>query len=413
MFSPGSAAITCHYSTSDCTVPRWSGPAVNRSRATFQIIQSGTSRLTIASTESVDEGNYFCSCGEDTTNTPSHLDVLCKSDSWYDCVLLADVCHPTVNPSFEGVQTNWTFQRGERAVVVCDAFPGDPEQTISWRFRGRSVPHADFPHLREDKHRKTLIFESIGMSDAGTYTCLFNTFGEHSVEITVNVIEEETGTEIVLPDSINVTFGRPLDLDCVTRPPAAQTRWIIRKNMITIHTRILHLEPEALIGTSSYTCIATTSAGREIERTVYVRQTGIPFHLKGRREDSETAMEGDQIEFHAALKYPLDSTTNLSFRWRPIGGSAHRNFTSRLTYTISERSLRMMLSHVELLDKGRYAVTISNDHGNDTLMVTIHVTAMERTALELKFNISCELLKVKKLASPHNFKILCLFSCTK
>ncbi|CAM4698794.1 unnamed protein product, partial [Caretta caretta] len=127
---------------------------------------------------------------------------------------------PTVTPNQAQVLENGTF------TLTCNSSPH--ADTLLWLRDGASLAPSDRLGLSPDN--RTLTVLGVTRADAGAYQCEVRNpvSTERSEPSTVTVAYGPDSTRIDPPGPINVTFGSPLTLTCVTDSvPAPSYRWVL------------------------------------------------------------------------------------------------------------------------------------------------------------------------------------------
>ncbi|CAM5135553.1 unnamed protein product, partial [Natator depressus] len=127
---------------------------------------------------------------------------------------------PTVTPGQAQVLENGTF------TLMCNSSPR--ADTVLWLRDGASLAPSDRLGLSPDN--RTLTVLGVTRGDAGAHQCEVRNpvSTEHSEPSNVTVVYGPDSTRIDPPGPINVTFGSPLTLTCVTDSvPAPSYRWVL------------------------------------------------------------------------------------------------------------------------------------------------------------------------------------------
>ncbi|XP_077697054.1 cell adhesion molecule CEACAM6-like [Eretmochelys imbricata] len=127
---------------------------------------------------------------------------------------------PTVTPNQAQVLESGTF------TLTCNSSPH--ADTLLWLRDGASLAPSDRLGLSPDN--RTLTVSGVTRGDAGAYQCEVRNpvSTERSEPSTVTVAYGPDSTRIDPPGPINVTFGSPLTLTCVTDSvPAPSYRWVL------------------------------------------------------------------------------------------------------------------------------------------------------------------------------------------
>ena len=290
------------------------------------------------------------------------------------------------------MEKNQTLQRGVQGYITCNAFPGDPPQRMFWTHGGNVLRSSGRITVRS----QSLLIDNVEFSDEGIYTCRFTEHGNHEFSINVNVIEIPE-LEIDIPPSHPINFTTDLEIECKTTPSHAETYWLVPRHN-GAQTRIdgsrLFIEGGREDLSGIYTCVASLPDRRiRNQRSVEVIQTDIPVRFPQPKELPINTVEGDTHLLHKDLLFSLESS-DLTFQWTRKMEAV--DFGPRFSYTIERTHLTMKISHAEVSDRGTYQLTVSNQHGMDTLAVTMYVTEQIKTTLELEFeDVACEKLEVR------------------
>lgn len=262
-----------------------------------------------------------------------------------------------------------------------------------WIRNGSLIIPSEQSRLSLDNDRKALIIRNIRHTDSGLYQCAFDGLDGHiTFNITVNVVPPERSLLIMLPPTALVTYGDSPNLECRTEPndTSLQFSWIMNSHQEIGRGQTLVL-PANQVVPGLYTCIVNASAynGNVYHRSVLVSVANAPpcFEIL---ETPITANEFESYIIHKNLKLPLDNNS-LHFQWTRNGKDV--DFSSRLNFTITSTALSLTVANIQMSDRGRYSLNVSNDYGYAVLNVKINVHQLERTTVQVQFTQpSCNLL---------------------
>ncbi|CAM4625856.1 unnamed protein product, partial [Lepidochelys kempii] len=154
---------------------------------------------------------------------------------------------PTVTPNQAQVLENGTF------TLTCNSSPH--ADTLLWLRDGASLAPSDRLGLSPDNRTLTVLGATRG--DAGAYQCEVRNpvSTERSEPSTVTVAYGPDSTRIDPPGPINVTFGSPLTLTCVTDSvPAPSYRWVLNGTDMKETGTNLSFSPTAWAQHGTYEC---------------------------------------------------------------------------------------------------------------------------------------------------------------
>ena len=290
-----------------------------------------------------------------------------------------------VPPHFGNVSENQTFERGTHATIVCEAFPGDPLHEMQW-FRISDTYRAVEPSDRYRMENDILIIIDINDEDMGLYQCGFHTvngFVAKNITVNVHLPQQQPWTIVGLEPEVHVHYNDPLELTCNTAPDNIETNisWLTRDQRITNQT--LSLQPREY-ATGSYICTAACNQ-RQNNYIVYVVVDTPPIFPQDFILDPIEAIEGENISLHLHFEAEVENNTNL--QWKKIidGRKTIVNFDSRSRHTVSGTSFRLSIKNIQVADNGTYELNISNPFGYAVLEVTLQITQLPRTTLQILF----------------------------
>lgn len=269
---------------------------------------------------------------------------------------------------------------------------------------------------RLQRNNQSLVIEDIRDSDAGVFTCGFNTItGYKSREINIHVTEPKNpGFIIIEPTqrSINITYGEPLMLKCRVdvNSDSVNISWIINQQTI-VHNSMLLLQPKEVVS-GLYQCFAHNS-NNERYYSVFVTVNAKPTFTNKRIVETPTAeaSEGSRLE-----RNEVTITTapvvggNLKIQWKRKDSNSLMDFGSRLKVTWSQQNIRWIIFNARLEDSGDYLMNISNDFGYTELNTLLVVTKTEKALVQITISDhDCQFLKVR-LINNKNYFCLCAFT---
>lgn len=287
-------------------------------------------------------------------------------------------------------------------MVRCNVFPGDPPSRPIWMRSGRTISNSYMDRYRLQPDSMSLAIEDIKDSDAGIFTCGFNTImGYRSRNITVTVAPPNTPvfTVMINPDQRNlyVNYGNPLSLTCRVDvdPASVNISWIILGHTI-VHNSTLLLQPEEVM-TGFYTCFAH-NADIERHRSVFVTVTAKPEFTDVRLRDTlvlKTSV-GRRLEHNeATITTAPGIKSSINIQWTRKDNNVVVDFGSRFTATWVQQNIRWIISEVQLEDSGEYFMNVSNEFGYTVLSTKLVVSGAETVEVQVEISgQNCQDLKV-------------------
>lgn len=303
----------------------------------------------------------------------------------------------------ENVSRNQTFFRGRTISVACNSSPGQPEEQLLWIKDGNSIITDPSSRVRRDGNH--VVIENISDDDSGTYVCGYiAAIGFINAEIMVNVIEAPPNIpNPMLPAETSYMYNesQPLEISCdehLLDDPNSDSysySWVVR-NEFTIprpHLSIPH--DEVLPG--FHNCFIQVESGQVFEYPVFVNVVSTPPIVSDHRPVWPVMVnEYGTLYLEIPLRFELDS--EISYQWQNSRGDQDVRFRSRVSYSVTGKTVYVTINEVKLSDRGRYQFVISNQYGSDDITVDVTVTKLIRTPVEAKFtHLPCDQIEVKYL----------------
>lgn len=306
------------------------------------------------------------------------------------------------------MSTNQTFFIGTTDTIVCDAFPGSPEEIEKeWWHNSTHITHNII--ISSNRYslglNNDLTIEGIRQSDAGVYQCGFRTSkGRLFVNITVNVVMRPPTPSpcsevprIDLPQKINVRYDHPYNLTCnFTEPEGVIVTytWIIHDHESRPHRTIL-IQPES---SGEYTCIVDVINCHQTRRHNLFLEVDAPPIIEGLGDEylpSPVADEGRTLNMRISLQIPIE---NVTYQWTDMDSRTVKNFTSRLSVELRNHGslLEVSIMDAQISDAGHYRLNLSNQFGSDEIGVQLIVKRLTNVSVQIK-NEDCTFLEVNAI----------------
>ncbi|XP_060132638.1 hemicentin-1 isoform X1 [Zootoca vivipara] len=335
------------------------GKPLENSASLEMHILSGGSKLQIARTQHLDNGNYSCIASN----------VEGKAQKFY-------VLSVQVPPDIAGSEmpSEVSVVLGENIQLSCKAH-GIPAPAIQWLKDGKPISGGDSPRISLAPDGSLLSIVGALTSDVGKYTCVAsNPAGEEDRIFNVNVYVPPTITNNKdEPEALTVLLDTSINIECqAVGTPPPQINWLKNGLPLSISThvrllsagQILRIVRAQIADVGMYTCVASNRAGVDNKHhslQVYVS----PSIDSGGGTEEVTVVKGNPV----SLVCSADGTPTPNMSWLKDGQPLNFGFH----VSLENQGMGLHIAKSETDDTGRYTCIASNEAGEANKHFTLKV----------------------------------------